>query len=87
MRSMVKVCGLLSTCIPYTSHDSNCRFVEGEWVDRGISDPLSDMFSLLMARRNHVLTQQWGVWLAGKDAHVAQEEPENVRRGLEHLSS
>jgi hypothetical protein len=40
-------------------------------VDPGIPDPLSDMFALLTARRNRALTQQWGVWLAGKDAERA----------------
>ena len=49
----------------------NRRLVEGEWVDPGIPDPLSDMFALLTARRNRALTQQWGVWLAGKDAERA----------------
>jgi hypothetical protein len=68
---MVKVRGLLSTCIPCAFHDSNRRLVEGEWVDPGIPDPLSDMFALLTARRNRALTQQWGVWLAGKDAERA----------------
>lgn len=68
---MVKVRALFSTCIPCTSHDSNRRLVEGEWVDPGIPDPLSDMFALLTARRNRALTQQWGVWLAGKDAERA----------------
>ena len=29
------------------------------------------MFALLTARRNRALTQQWGVWLAGKDAERA----------------
>ena len=53
------------------SHDSNRRLVEGEWVDPDIPDPLSDMFALLTARRNRALTQQWGVWLAGKDAERA----------------
>jgi vacuolar protein sorting-associated protein 3 len=71
---MVKVRGLPSTCmlafLP-ASHDSNRRLVEGEWVDPGIPDPLSDMFALLTARRNRALTQQWGVWLAGKDAERA----------------
>jgi len=32
---------------------------------------LSDMFALLTARRNRALIQQWGVWLAGKDAERA----------------
>lgn len=50
---------------------SNCRLVEGEWTDPGVPDPLSDMFELLTARRNRALTQQWGVWLAGKDAERA----------------
>ena len=40
-------------------------------MDLGIQDPLSDMFALLTARRNRTLTQQWGVWLAGKDAERA----------------
>lgn len=40
-------------------------------MDPGISDPLSDMFALLTVRRNRALTQQWGVWLAGKDAERA----------------
>jgi len=47
------------------------KLVEGEWVDPGIPDPLSDMFALLTARRNRALIQQWGVWLAGKDAERA----------------
>lgn len=29
------------------------------------------MFALLTARRNRALTQQWGIWLAGKDAERA----------------
>jgi hypothetical protein len=29
------------------------------------------MFSLLTARRNRALIQQWGIWLAGKDAERA----------------
>lgn len=57
-------------CIPAT-YDLNRRLVEGEWVDPGIPDPLSDMFALLTARRNRALTQQWGIWLAGKDAERA----------------
>jgi hypothetical protein len=57
--------------MPSASHDSNRRLVEGEWVDPGIPDPLSDMFALLTARRNRALIQQWGVWLAGKDAERA----------------
>ena len=36
-----------------------------------IPDPLSQMFSLLTARRNRALIQQWGVWLAGKDVERA----------------
>ncbi|KAH9962285.1 hypothetical protein BGW80DRAFT_1180850 [Lactifluus volemus] len=47
------------------------KLVEGEWIDPDISDPLSDMFALLTARRNRALTQQWGVWLAGKDTERA----------------
>ena len=73
-RSMVKVRPLLSRA----SHASrfclrfgNCRLVEGEWTDFEIPDPLSDMFALLTARRNRALIQQWGVWLAGKDAERA----------------
>jgi hypothetical protein len=53
------------------SHNLNRRLVEGEWADPGIPDPLSDMFALLTARRNRALTQQWGIWLAGKDAERA----------------
>ena len=73
---MVEVRGLPSTCmlaflLLLTTHDSNRRLVEGEWLDSGIPDPLSDMFALLTARRNRALTQQWGVWLAGKDAERA----------------
>jgi hypothetical protein len=49
----------------------NCRLVEGEWTDPEISDPLSDMFALLTARRDRALTQPWGVWLAGKDTERA----------------
>ncbi|KAF8269508.1 hypothetical protein EI94DRAFT_955570 [Lactarius quietus] len=49
----------------------DCRLVEGEWTDPEISDPLSDMFALLTARRDRALTQQWGVWLAGKDTERA----------------
>lgn len=48
-----------------------CRLVEGEWTDPEIADPLSDMFALLTARRDRALTQQWGVWLAGKDTERA----------------
>ena len=29
------------------------------------------MFALLTARRDRALTQQWGVWLAGKDTERA----------------
>ena len=58
-------------CAPAASYDLNRRLVEGEWTDTGIPDPLSDMFALLTARRNRALTQQWGVWLAGKDAERA----------------
>lgn len=47
------------------------KLVEGEWTDPEISDPLSDMFALLTARRDRALTQQWGVWLAGKDTERA----------------
>jgi hypothetical protein len=47
------------------------RLVEGEWTDPEIPDPLSDMFTLLTARRDRALTQQWGVWLAGKDTERA----------------
>jgi hypothetical protein len=47
------------------------RLVEGEWTDPEIPDPLSDMFALLTARRDRALTQQWGVWLAGKDTERA----------------
>jgi hypothetical protein len=61
----------LHACLPSASNGSNRRLVEGEWVDPRIPDPLSDMFGLLTARRNHALTQQWGVWLAGKDAERA----------------
>ena len=50
------------------AHDWNRRLVEGEWTDPEIPDPLSDMFALLTARRNRASIQQWGVWLAGKDA-------------------
>jgi hypothetical protein len=49
----------------------DCRVVEGEWTDPEIPDPLSDMFALLTARRDRALTQQWGVWLAGKDTERA----------------
>ncbi len=49
----------------------DCRLVEGEWTDPEIPDPLSDMFALLTARRDRALTQQWGVWLAGKDTERA----------------
>jgi vacuolar protein sorting-associated protein 3 len=48
-----------------------CRLVEGEWTDPEIPDPLSAMFALLTERRNRPLTQQWGIWLAGKDAERA----------------
>lgn len=51
--------------------DDFCRLVEGEWTDPDISDPLSDMFALLTARRDRALTQVWGVWLAGKDTERA----------------
>ena len=71
---MVKVRGLSSSMpafVPFSVSHSNCRLVEGEWVDPGIPDPLSNMFTLLTARRNRALTQQWGVWLAGKDAERA----------------
>jgi hypothetical protein len=61
----------MHACIPAASHDLNRRLVEGEWTDPGIPDPLSDMFALLTARRNRALIQQWGVWLAGKDAERA----------------
>jgi len=61
----------VNACITSASHDSNLRLVEGEWTDPTIPDPLSDMFALLTARRNRALTQQWGVWLAGKDAERA----------------
>ncbi|KAI0266114.1 hypothetical protein BC834DRAFT_1026917 [Gloeopeniophorella convolvens] len=47
------------------------KLVDGEWTDTEIPDPLSDMFALLTTRRNRVLTQQWGAWLAGKDAERA----------------
>ncbi|KAH9074328.1 hypothetical protein EDB83DRAFT_2312651 [Lactarius deliciosus] len=47
------------------------KLVEGEWTDPEIADPLSDMFALLTARRDRALTQQWGVWLAGKDTERA----------------
>ncbi|KAI9438733.1 hypothetical protein H4582DRAFT_2057353 [Lactarius indigo] len=47
------------------------KLVEGEWTDPEISDPLSDMFALLTVRRDRALTQQWGVWLAGKDTERA----------------
>ncbi|KAN0136305.1 hypothetical protein V8E53_005910 [Lactarius tabidus] len=47
------------------------KVVEGEWTDPEIPDPLSDMFALLTARRDRALTQQWGVWLAGKDTERA----------------
>lgn len=55
----------------YALTTSNRRLVEGEWADPEIPDPLSDMFALLTARRNRALIQQWGVWLAGKDAERA----------------
>jgi hypothetical protein len=60
----------ISAFVPL-SHNSNRRLVEGEWTDPEILDPLSDMFALLTARRNRALTQQWGVWLAGKDTERA----------------
>ena len=71
-RSMVKVRGLLSAsaCVR-SAYDWNRRLVEGEWTDPEIPDPLSDMFALLTARRNRALIQQWGIWLAGKDAERA----------------
>ncbi|KAH9003556.1 hypothetical protein EDB86DRAFT_3062932 [Lactarius hatsudake] len=47
------------------------KLVEGEWTDPEIADPLSDMFALLTARRDRALTQQWGVWLAGRDTERA----------------
>ena len=53
------------------AYDWNRRLVEGEWTDPEIPDPLSDMFALLTARCNRALIQQWGVWLAGKDAERA----------------
>jgi hypothetical protein len=53
------------------TYDPHHRLVEGEWTDPEIPDPLSDMFGLLTARRNRGLTQQWGVWLAGKDTERA----------------
>ena len=41
------------------------------------------MFELLMARRNRALTQQWGIWLAGKDTEralkVGHATPRSVR--------
>ncbi|KAI0252527.1 hypothetical protein BJV78DRAFT_1360837 [Lactifluus subvellereus] len=47
------------------------KLVDGEWTDPEVPDPLSDMFSLLTARRNRPLIQQWGIWLAGKDTERA----------------
>jgi hypothetical protein len=44
------------------------RLVDGEWTDEDIHDPLSDMFTLLAEKRDHTLTQRWGVWLTKKDS-------------------
>jgi len=71
--SMVKVRGFLFSAFARVcaAYEWNCRLVEGDWTDPEIPDPLSDMFALLTARRNRALIQQWGVWLAGKDAERA----------------
>ena len=61
-----------------------CRLVEGEWTDPEIADPLSDMFALLNARRDRALTQQWGVWLAGKDTERALKVGLNLPHPLSH---
>ncbi|KAI0000159.1 hypothetical protein BJV74DRAFT_876958 [Russula compacta] len=65
-------------CKLYSKHGNDAallevwsKLVEGEWTDPEIPDPLSDMFALLTARRNRALTQQWGIWLAGKDTERA----------------
>jgi hypothetical protein len=64
-----KCVSVFFTCI--FAYIDDCRVVEGEWTDPEIPDPLSDMFALLTARRDRALTQQWGVWLAGKDTERA----------------
>ena len=61
-----------------------CRLVEGEWTDPEMADPLSDMFALLNARRDRALTQQWGVWLAGKDTERALKVGPNLPHPLSH---
>ncbi|KAI0312172.1 hypothetical protein OF83DRAFT_1287071 [Amylostereum chailletii] len=47
------------------------KMVEGEWSDPEIPDPLSNMLTLLVAKRNRALIQQWGIWLTTKDPERA----------------
>ncbi|OCH89286.1 hypothetical protein OBBRIDRAFT_794404 [Obba rivulosa] len=43
------------------------RFVDGEWTDPSIHDPLSKMFALLTEKRDRALVHQWGIWFAKRD--------------------
>ncbi|KAK0458932.1 uncharacterized protein EV420DRAFT_1541370 [Desarmillaria tabescens] len=43
------------------------KLIEGEWKDDDITDPLSDMITLLTEKKDRQLIQQWGIWLTKID--------------------
>lgn len=43
------------------------RFVDGEWKDENIADPLGQMLALLNDTRDRALVQRWGLWLVKRD--------------------
>ncbi|KII87677.1 hypothetical protein PLICRDRAFT_54749 [Plicaturopsis crispa FD-325 SS-3] len=47
------------------------KLVDGEWTDEDIAEPLTEMFTLLSARRDRALTQRWGIWLTKHDPERA----------------
>lgn len=55
--------------LPSASTDKNLsiRLVDGEWTDDDIKDPLSQMFDLLVEKRDKTLTQRWGLWITKRD--------------------
>lgn len=43
------------------------RLIDGEWTDRTVSDPVTDMIRMLQDKKDRNLTQQWAVWLIKRD--------------------
>ncbi|KAG2008787.1 hypothetical protein CC2G_014181 [Coprinopsis cinerea AmutBmut pab1-1] len=47
------------------------KIVDGVWTDPDIPDPLLQMVSLLMDKRDKALTHKWGIWLLKRDQEAA----------------